>query len=70
MKRARLRDPGQILDALDLYYRLHWYATEIRLGRKEALPGLESGVIKERHYALNWLVGFEGAEWDDVETTT
>ena len=70
VKRARLRDPGQILDALDLHYRLHWYVTEIRLGRKEALPGLESGVIKERHYALNWLVGFEGAEWDDVETTT
>jgi hypothetical protein len=30
----------------------------------------ESFLEAKGHYALNWLVGFEGAEWDDVETTT
>ena len=29
-----------------------------------------SGVVMERHYALNWLIGYSDQEWDDVTTDT
>jgi hypothetical protein len=67
---ARLRGAGEMLDALDLTFRLHWATTEARV-KKAAVPaGVEPGVVAERHYALNWLTCFEGADWDDVTTPT
>ncbi|ATS65984.1 DUF4272 domain-containing protein [Xanthomonas citri pv. fuscans] len=37
----------------------------------QPLPaGIVPGVVYERHYALNWLLHFEDAEWDEVETPT
>jgi hypothetical protein len=68
LKRAKLREPALILDALDLHYRLHWYVRQARLDGKEPPPGLDGGVIQERHHALNWLVRFEDRDWDDVDT--
>lgn len=66
----RPRTAAEILDQLDLHLRLHWLTTEARLGRREALPGVEPGVVLERHRALNWLVRFEDADWDDVDMPT
>lgn len=66
---ARSRPVAEILDELDRVYRLHWLATEARLGRSPA-PGIDAGVVLERHYALNWLTRFEDAEWDDISTPT
>lgn len=68
--RARLRPSSEILNALDLHYRLHWLVREAQLGRRELPDGLIPGVVLERHYALNWLVHFEQADWDDVDTPT
>jgi hypothetical protein len=67
---ARLRAPSEILDQLDLVFRLHWATTEARVRKKAPPAGVEPGVVAERHYALNWLTRFEGAEWDDVTTPT
>jgi hypothetical protein len=67
---ATLRPVEPILDALDLHYRLHWATTEARARKQPAPSGLEPGVVFERHYALNWLTGFQSADWDDVETPT
>lgn len=68
--KAQLRPAAEILDALDLHYRLHWIKREAELGRRALPDGLVPGVILERHYALNWLVRFENAEWDEVDTPT
>jgi hypothetical protein len=65
-----LRPPAEILDALDLHYRLHWL---VRQARKEGKPlpaGIDPGVVSERHHALNWLACFEDAGWDDTDTPT
>ena len=70
LREARLRSPGEILDALDLHYRLHWAVREAQVQNTGVPPGLEGGVILERHYALNWLVRFEESEWDEVDTPT
>ncbi len=67
---AALRRPGEILDALDLHYRLHWAVRQSRQDNRPAPAGLEGSVVYERHYALNWLVRFEDAEWDKVDTPT
>lgn len=70
LARSALRSPAEILDALDLHYRLHWAVRQARLDKKPPLDGIEPGVVAERHYALNWLVRFEEAEWDAVDTPT
>ncbi|RZO65668.1 MAG: DUF4272 domain-containing protein [Sandaracinaceae bacterium] len=68
---AELRPTSEILDALDMHYRLHWATRQaVQVERVQPPAGLEPGVIAERHHALNWLVGFQGAAWDDVDTPT
>ena len=65
---ARLRPVTQILTELDFNQRLLWAARQAALA-EEALPGgIDGGVIAERQHALNWLVRFENADWDDVDT--
>jgi len=65
---ASLRPASEILDAADLTYRYHWAAHEALINRKKSPTGIVSGVIYERHYALNWLISYENQEWDDVTT--
>ncbi|CAN5451814.1 DUF4272 domain-containing protein [soil metagenome] len=67
---ARLRPTAEILDALDLHFRLHWATTDARVKRSAPPGSLEASVVLERHYALNWLTRFEDAPWDDVTTPT
>ncbi len=68
-KTATIRPVSEILDSLDLHYRLHWLVRQAQHNNGE-MPDCERGVIQERHYALNWLVRFEESEWDDVDTPT
>ncbi|GKX56886.1 hypothetical protein SOASR030_29980 [Leminorella grimontii] len=65
---ARLRPADEILDALDLCYRLHWAIREAGQRGEDIPANLSGSVISERHHALNWLVRFEDAEWDEVDT--
>jgi hypothetical protein len=67
---ATLRDADEILDALDLHLRLHWTVREARRKEANSTINVDPGVIQERHHAFNWLVAFQGAPWDDVETPT
>lgn len=67
---VNLRPVSEILDALDLHYRLHWLTREYGRQDKELPASINGGVIYERHYALNWLTNFENADWDDVDTPT
>jgi hypothetical protein len=65
-----LRDVAEILDQADLVYRLHWAARDADLKGEAPPGGLHLGVVMERHHALNWLIGYAEAEWDDVTTDT
>jgi hypothetical protein len=69
-KQPVARAAGEILDALDLHYRLHWASRQAILKKTPAPAGINDGVLQERHHALNWLVRFEDREWDDVDTPT
>lgn len=70
LEKGRVRSGGDILDALDLHYRLHWFIRQRRLKEQPEAEGLDAGVVAERHQALNWLVRFQHTDWDDVDTPT
>jgi len=67
---AKLRSSVEILDQLDLHLRLHWAVRNSSQQDEPAPAGIEAGVVHERRVALNWLVQFEDADWDDVDCPT
>lgn len=64
-----LREQSELLDALDIAYRLHWAVTDAHLKQQEMPAGLNGAVVYERRYALEWLAGY-GDDWDEVPTDT
>ena len=64
-----MRNKAEILDMNDLYYRLDWACVDARIN-KQQMQGAHPGVVYERHYALNWLIGYGGLDWDDVTCDT
>lgn len=70
IKDAKLRPITEILDEADLIYRYHWAVTDARVEGKKAPAKLEAGVVLERHYVLNWMVGYMDQEWDEISTDT
>ena len=64
---AALRPSADIIDQLDLHLRLHWLLRDAEL-QGHTKPALRRGVLMERHHALNWLIGYEQANWDKVST--
>jgi hypothetical protein len=67
---SKMRSQSEILDEADLIYRYHWATEDARIKTQEAPGGLDSGVVLERHYALNWLISQSAFPWDDVSTDT
>lgn len=63
------RSTKEILDANDLHYRINWACVEARI-KGEEIEGVHPGVVYERCYALNWLIGYRDQEWDDVSCDT
>jgi hypothetical protein len=70
VKDAKLRPLSEILDQADLAYRYHWAVVDARLKKQEAPGSLDGGVVLERHYVLNWLIGYMGQDWDEISTDT
>ncbi|MGZ8320557.1 MAG: DUF4272 domain-containing protein, partial [Telluria sp.] len=70
MRGPAVRSSSDILDALDLTYRLHWHIRQQRLKKRGEAAGVDADVVMERHHALNWLVRFQHAGWDAVDTPT
>lgn len=70
MRGPQLRPVVEILDALDLHYRLHWHVRQSRLKNQGECAGVDADVLMERHHTLNWLVRFQHAPWDDIDTPT
>ena len=67
---AKLRTKEEILDQADLILRLNWACVNARVKNEPAPSGLNSSVIYERHYALNWLVNHQNQDWDNITTNT
>lgn len=65
-----LRSKEEILDQLDLTYRMNWACVNARIKEEEVGGGIHPSIVYERHYALNWLTRYMDSDWDDVQTTT
>lgn len=70
LEAAKPRSGAELLDACDLIFCLDWACVDARIYGLSAPAGMDGGVTMERHKSLNWLVGSEGADWDDVQTNT
>lgn len=64
-----LRSVGEILDVLDIHYRLHWVAVDRRV-RKQPSDPIDEGIVYERRVALQWLIGLGGFDWEEIPTPT
>lgn len=65
------RPETEILDAADLTLRYDWACVDARIHGKEAPAGLDAGIVVERHYAFNWIIGANDyADWDDIQPNT
>jgi Domain of unknown function (DUF4272) len=65
-----LHSVNNVLNEADLIYRYHWAVRQASIDGVPPPGGLEPGVVMERHYALNWLIGYLDCDWDDVSTDT
>jgi len=65
---ATCRTIAEILDLSDLTYRLHWATRHTELNGLQSL-NLNSSVVQERHYAINW-VTYYADDWDEITTDT
>ena len=64
---AQTRTKSEFLDQSDLIYRLHWATRNNESATKDKL---NSSVVMERHYAINWMTNYENLEWDEITTDT
>jgi hypothetical protein len=66
----KLRSKSEILDASDLFYRLHWATTQAQLDGQPPPGGLDPEVVFEWHYAINWITKYDDLDWDKVTIDT
>ncbi len=67
---AKLLPQAEILDMADYYYRLHWAVTNARIKGEDLPEGTDASIMLERARALNWLYGYAGQSWDEVDADT
>ena len=67
---SSLRPIREILNEADLIYRYHWAVVDARVNGQPTPVEIDPSVVLERHYSLNWLIGYMEQEWDDISTDT
>ncbi len=67
---SELRPDNEIVEMQDRIYQAHWSVRDAEVNGKSVSQDIDPGIVVERHYALNWLMGYLGQAWDDVTTDT
>ena len=70
IKSCIFRKEYQIYNLKELIYDSHWKVREAQINNRKIPNNLNSSVVQERHYAINWSMGYCGQDWDDVTTDT
>lgn len=70
LQKAKPKTNSELLDMLDLRYRVHWATRNARLNGEPEPAGLSESIAEERHYAIEWICNQEFDSWDEVETHT
>lgn len=66
LSKANFRTKKELLDELDLYYRLHIACSEARFYNEDISQKISEDMVYERHYALSWVTCQRNEEWDDI----
>lgn len=65
------RTDTEILDTADITLRYDWACVDARTHDKEAPASLDGGIVMERRYAFNWIIGTnENSNWDNIQLYT
>lgn len=67
---AALRCGAEIQSEYEKVYEAHWRVRDAQLFGKPAPPDVNPSVVRERHYAFNWIVGYGNQAWDEITTDT
>lgn len=67
---AQLRNADEIYEANEAIYNINWSVRDAQIFGKSIPNGYHPGIVQERHHALNWLIGYENQDWDEVATDT
>lgn len=70
VEQSTLRSAHEILDQADLIYRMDWACVNARMKHQPAPANMNQGIVYARHYALNWLIGYQELDWDNMRTDT
>lgn len=69
LRNSQLRPASDILDEADFIYRLHWCSRNHRRKEQGVPRGYNYSVIRERHFAFNWLTD-PNSLWDEISCDT
>jgi hypothetical protein len=67
---AKLRPDNELIAMADKIRNLHWVARDAELHNHSPEERVSLGIIQERHHAINWIIGYDGLDWDEVTTDT
>lgn len=71
IQKANVKSNDELLDIQTKILYYDWACVEVRIKDLEPPVGLDVTVVQEQHYALNWLIGANGAcDWDDIRIDT
>jgi len=64
------RDDDTLIGMADEILDLHWQARNAALHERAESTNVDIEIIQERHWGINWVIGYDGAPWDEVTTDT
>lgn len=68
LNKDTMRSEGEICEQQEAIENHHWTIRDARIHGKPQPKGLDSSVVQEKHYAVNWILF--GEDWDEVLTDT
>ncbi len=66
ISRASLRGEAELSAQSERIYDLHVEAADARRHQRPTRMPVDVHIIHQRHYAINWIMGYLGQDWDDV----
>lgn len=70
MDSATLRPDDELMATANEILDLHWHARDAQIHKHIPAKPVDIEIIQERHHAINWIIGYDGVDWDEVTTDT
>jgi hypothetical protein len=70
VRTAKLRPVEDVRLEYEKIYDAHWRLRDAQLFGKPLPSDVMPGVVRERHHAFNWIIGYGNQPWDEVSTDT